>query len=472
MPDYRALIESLPQLIWACDEAGRATYLSPQWLSYTGAREADQLGRGWLEWVHEEDRERVRAEWQRASGSGTPLEISFRILNADGSYRWFKTRASPNRDRAGKVDGWSGTCTDIDELQRSNFALDGTGDGVWDYDVATGSVFLSDRSCDLLGYPRGARPNREARLATIHADDRERAARAMLQHIRGATPMFSVEYRVCRPDGSYLWVLARGQATAHGPDGNALRVVGTYKDISERRRVQEALEHREEDLRRSNEELQQFAYVASHDLQEPLRAVAGCTQLFANRFKGKLDPEADVLIGHIVDGSARMKALIEGLLTLSRLKTGERPTSKVETSLVVAQALKNLESRIASEGAELDVDPLPQVRGDAIELMQLLQNLIGNALKYRSQAPPRIHVSARKTREGHDFSVQDNGIGIDPQYFERIFGLFQRLHTREEYPGTGIGLAICRKIITHHGGRIWVESTPGVGTTFHFTIPD
>jgi signal transduction histidine kinase len=225
------------------------------------------------------------------------------------------------------------------------------------------------------------------------------------------------------------------------------------------------------ELARSNSDLQQFAYVASHDLQEPLRMVASYTQLLAKRYKGKLDKDADEFIAFAVNGANRMQALIQDLLAFSRVETqGQHfePTS-VETLLVYA--LDNLKGGIEESGAVVTHDPLPTVIGDERQLLHLLQNLLSNAIKFRKQDPPLVHISAEKGEREWLFSVRDNGIGIDPQYAERIFIIFQRLHTNAEYPGTGIGLSLCKKIVERHGGRIWVESQLGQGATFYFTLP-
>ena len=238
-----------------------------------------------------------------------------------------------------------------------------------------------------------------------------------------------------------------------------------------RTRAEQELKQRVEDLARSNAELEQFAYVASHDLQEPLRMVASYNQLLARRYKGKLDPSADEFIGFTVEGVTRMQRLINDLLAYSRVGTRRGELGSVDMETVLADATKNLERAIAEENAVVTHDALPSVRGDEGQLLQLVQNLVGNAIKFHGDAPPRIHVSARCDGAWWTFSVQDNGIGIESQYFQRIFVIFQRLHPRETYPGTGIGLAICKKIVERHGGKIWVDSRRGEGSTVFFTLP-
>jgi PAS domain S-box-containing protein len=248
-------------------------------------------------------------------------------------------------------------------------------------------------------------------------------------------------------------------------------ILVAFEDITERKKAEEALRIVAENLKRSNLELEQFAYVASHDLQEPLRMVTSYTQLLEQRYKGKLDADADEFIKYAVDGANRMRRLIDDLLSYSRVNSRGNPFRPTESELALDVALKNLQISIEENGAVVTHDQLPEVMADEGQLVQLLQNLIGNAIKFHAKEPPCVHVSAKHLQEKeYLFSVQDNGIGIDPQYFDRLFKIFQRLHTKEEYPGTGIGLALCKRIVERHSGRIWLESQPGKGTTIYFTL--
>ncbi len=225
-------------------------------------------------------------------------------------------------------------------------------------------------------------------------------------------------------------------------------------------------------MQRSNAELQQFAYVSSHDLQEPIRMVTSYVQLLQKRYQGKLDEKAEMYISFIVEAAHRMSSLINDLLALSRVGRREREFMPVETELVVKEALDNLRVAMEESGARITKDPLPMVMGDPVQLLQLFQNLIGNAIKYRKkEVTPEVQISAERKKNQWLFGIHDNGIGIEPQYHDKIFVIFQRLHQREEYQGTGIGLAICQKIVENHGGMVWVESTPGEGSTFYFTLP-
>jgi chemotaxis family two-component system sensor kinase Cph1 len=272
-----------------------------------------------------------------------------------------------------------------------------------------------------------------------------------------------------RRDGSV--VVKHSQWLLHRNADGGTSVLEINRNVTEQKRAEELARASEVELRRSNEELERFAYVASHDLQEPLRMVASYVQLLAKRYKGKLDSDADEFIGYASDGAVRMQRLIEDLLAFSRIGTRGTAMQKTDTATVLAGALANLKLAIDESGATVSSGNLPTVDGDAGQLGHLFQNLVSNALKFRREEPPLVDIFAEQQDKEWLFRVHDNGIGIEPQYFERIFVIFQRLHGRERYSGNGIGLSIARKIVERHGGRMWVESEPGRGTTFFFTLP-
>ena len=268
-----------------------------------------------------------------------------------------------------------------------------------------------------------------------------------------------------------LRVMLLNARQVHQHEAGSSFILLVISDITERRKIERVLALQAEEVARSNADLQQFAYVASHDLQEPLRMVTSYVKLIERQYKGKLDSNADEFIAFAVDGAMRMQSLISDLLTYARISTTSIPVARIDFNTVLERTLANLEMATRESGCLITHDTLPTLVADASQLGQVFLNLIGNAIKFRGAAPLQIHVSAVAQEDAWLFSICDNGIGFEPEFSERIFVIFQRLHSREEYSGTGIGLAICKKIIEGHRGHIWVESQPGAGSTFYFTLP-
>jgi PAS domain S-box-containing protein len=322
----------------------------------------------------------------------------------------------------------------------------------------------------LMGYGEGEFPGTlEGWVDALHPDDRESVMDALIRHV-GGEASYDIDYRIRRKDGNYAHWASHGKLILD-PAGKKTSWIGVITDITHRKQAEDALRKLNENLAHSNKELEQFAYVVSHDLQEPLRTITSYTQLLAKRYEDRLDQDAQDFIRYIVDGASRMQRLIQDLLSYARITTGASPFVSADLSEAFEEAVANLQAAIAESAAVVTKNGLPKIIADYRQMVQLIQNLIGNGIKFRKNGePPHVHVFAKKMEEGWTISVRDNGIGIDPKYFDRIFIIFQRLHGKQEFSGNGIGLALCRKIMDRHGGRIWVESTPGEGATVCFTI--
>ncbi|MGY8687860.1 MAG: sensor histidine kinase, partial [Verrucomicrobiales bacterium] len=387
----------------------------------------------------------------------------------------------PVYNAAGEIVGMQGIFWDITEQKRAQedlvasrerfaLAVQGSTAGIWDWDIATNEIYFSSRFRELLGHGSDELENRFIEWENrMHPDDQEMALAAIDNHLQSDAP-FDVEYRLLCKDDDYRWFRVRGLAVRNGK-GKATRMAGSISDITTRKEAESQLHERTADLERSNRDLEQFAYIASHDLKEPLRMVTSYVQLLEHRYKDKLDDDARDFIGFAVDGSKRMKRLIDGLLEFSRIGTHGREFAPTHTEGVLEESLSNLEVLIREKEAKVTHDPLPDVIADPLQLGQLFQNLVGNALKFCKDVP-QVHISVErdKTAEQVIISVKDNGIGINPDHVEKIFQIYQRLHRRADYEGTGIGLAVCRKIVERHGGEIRVDSELGQGSTFHFNM--
>ena len=341
--------------------------------------------------------------------------------------------------------------------------------GNWHWNIKTDIVWWSDELYCIYGLnPEEYTPSMNSSVEKMHPDDRERVRKAVDDALKAKKP-YDVEMRVIRPGGIERMIHAHGEVSFNNT-GNPQRMFGTAQDITESKQAEERILQFNEELKNSNQELEQFAYVASHDLQEPLRMISSYTQLLERRYGDKLDQDAKDFIEFAVDGANRMQKLINDLLEYSRVTTRGKPSEKVDVYTILGQAISNLQHSIVETNAIVTNNDLPKIRADGAQLVRVFQNIIDNAIKFHSEETPRIHVSAQEDKNEWVFSISDNGIGIDEQYKNCLFTIFQRLHTKEEYPGTGIGLAICKRIVQRHNGRIWFKSELGKGTTFYFTL--
>lgn len=352
--------------------------------------------------------------------------------------------------------------------ERFELAVTGSSAGIWDWDINSNHVYFSDRFKELLGYqPDEFEDSFDAWEERLHPDEKGGVLEALESHVHNGNSneaMFDQEFRLRLRDGNYRWFHTRGRAVRGSEKDAPVRMAGSITDIESRKQYEARLEH-------SVRELEQFAYVASHDLREPLRMVASYVKLLERRYHDKLDDSAKDFINYAVDGANRMQRLIDDLLTYSRVGSKQQDLQPIHAEQVMNDALKNLQEAIRESEAEVTYDSLPMVSADQTQFIQLLQNLLANAIKFTPpDEKPKVHVSAEPRDGQWCFSVRDNGIGIQQKYKERIFKIFQRLNSREEYEGTGIGLAVVNKIVERHGGSIWLESEEGKGTTFYFTM--
>lgn len=504
-PTLQALARAYPGLVYLFNPREfRFIYLNPQVETLTGYPSAELLSmnsdqvRGLF---HPEDLEFISLSRHRLENHPEDLwqALQYRLLHKDGAWRWLACRETYHLSAENEPPLIFGLAQDVSPDLN-------TPDGLSDDDIPQQTIHnLEQRvkertkalqqaegalrafmdaipeSAFLIG-PDGrilSANSTFARVLEIPVDDlpgrnlydllEESSAETMRQYTRqvitSGVPTRFTNLRAARIIDNLVYPVFDGDGQVSG-----LAVMGF--DITERITAEEALAQKARELARSNADLEQFAYVASHDLQEPLRMVSSFTQLLAERYRGKLDEKADQYIRFAVDGAGYMQSLIDDMLSYSRVTTRAKPFRLTDLNLVLEKAKANLRVSIAESNASIIADPLPTLEADENQLIQLFQNLIGNAIKFRSVADPSIEISCRQEHKEWVFSIKDNGIGIDPRYFERIFIIFQRLHAKSSpYPGTGIGLAICKKVVEHHNGQIWVESTVGHGAYFYFSLP-
>ena len=479
---YRGLMEAAPDAMVVVNQGGEIVLLNLQAEKQFGYRRDELLGQKVTSIIAEGFAERLVADDLRSAEDALAQEIGTGIeLNAlrkDGSEFPIEIMLSPLESAEGMLI--TAAIRDITvrrnaekRLARMEGRYRGLLEAAPDAMVVVNQggeiVLLNLQAEKQFGYRRNELLGQKVTniipkgfAERLVADDLRSAEDALAQEIGTG-----IELNALRKNGSEFPIEIMLSPLG---DAEGILVTAAIRDISVRNAAEVDLLHKVEELNRSNEELRQFAYIASHDLQEPLRMVASYTQLLSRRYAGRLDSDADEFIAYAVDGATRMQRLIQDMLAYSRIGTKGKDLLNTSSEDALRQALSNLRGAIEESGALITHDPLPEVMADEMQLIQLFQNLVGNAIKYQNPGTPKIHIAASSGGKQYSFSVQDNGLGIDPQYFERIFGMFQRLHKREEFAGTGIGLAICKKIVERHGGQISVESQPGVGSTFRFAL--
>ncbi len=486
-----AALESMTDAVFISDTAGTFTRFNQAFATFHRFKNKAECAKTLAEYpdfleVYLDTGELAPLEmWAvpRALRGETVANVEYSLRRKDTGECWVGSYSfAPIRNPAGEIVGSVVTGRDITERKRAEESLrqrteeleqllDILPEAIWISDDPECKVIHGNRFAnELLGVTENDNISQSAEAPAVKlrqfSQGRELSSDELPMQVAARTgkSQHDFELRIDRT-GDITHTLIGGAVPLFDPIGQPRGVVAAFHEITERKRA-------EDELRRSNAELEQFAYVASHDLQEPLRAVAGMVQLLSQRYKGKLDERADEYIGHAVEASLRMQNLINDLLDYSRVSRFGKPFVPTALESCVKTALANLDAVIQENQAQITYDPLPTVQADPGQLTQVFQNLIGNAIKFRGENSPCVHINAEIFEGSWRIAISDNGIGIEPQYFERIFLVFQRLHTRREYPGTGIGLSLCKKIIERHGGQIWVESLPGQGSTFYFSLAE
>jgi PAS domain S-box-containing protein len=372
------------------------------------------------------------------------------------------------------VTGAYATHAELEQSKRQlDLAVRSAELGIWDWDAATDRVSMAGRQAELFGFgPDETVVPLSAFQARIHADDWQ-PTMAVVAEAMETGHGFDCVFRVVLPDGGLRWVRSIGSPIRPTAEGEGLHVIGTARDVTDRKHSEDEARRTMDALIRSNAELERFAYVASHDLQEPIRSIVAYSQLLGQRHGDRLDGEAREFLAFIIDGGKRMQALVLDLLDYSRVATRARPFAPVDPLAVIRAALENLRLSIADSGATVTVqEPLPPVVGDETQLVSLMQNLIGNAIKFhRPGAPPIVTIDGAREDDMAVIRVTDNGIGIAAEHHDQVFQIFKRLHGTDEFPGTGVGLALAKRIVEHHGGTISLDSRPDEGCRFTIRLP-
>ena len=479
---YRGLLEAAPDAMVVVNQSGEIVLLNLQAEKQFGYRRDELLGQKVTNIIPEGFAERLLADDLRSEEDALAQQIGMGIeltgLRKDKSEFPIEIMLSPLQSAEGMLVTAAIRDISVRKNAEKHLAqmegkyrglLEAAPDAMVVVNQSGEIVLLNLQAEKQFGYRRNELLGQKVKniipkgfAERLIADGLRSAKDALAQQIGTG-----IELVARRKDGSVfpIELMLSPLGSAEG-----ILVTAAIRDITTRKAAAADLLQKVEELNRSNEELGQFAYIASHDLQEPLRMVASYTQLLSKRYKGKLDSDADEFIAFAVDGASRMQRLIQDLLAYSRVGTQGSDLRNISSEDALQQALINLRGAIEESGALVTHDPLPAVLADEMQLTQLFQNLVGNAIKYQGPGVPKVHIAAMNGEKKWTFSVRDNGLGIDPQYFERIFGMFQRLHKREAFAGTGIGLAICKKIVEQHGSHISIESQPGQGSTFRFAL--
>lgn len=509
---YQTMARVSPVGIFQADAAGNNIYLNERGCEITGLTLEEARGGGWKKTIHPEDRDRVTGEWERSVLENRMLTSEYRLLHPDRTLRWVLCQSVALRDESKEVTGYLGTLSDISDRVEAETQLRQYRENLEQL-VEKRTAELAQANAQLQETEETARKN-EARYRAIVEDQTELICRfkpdgtltfvnsaycryfnkkeselvgksfmpmipeedwaiaeKALANLSLENPVVTVEHRVIMPDGQIRWQQWTDRVV-YDEKGRVMETQAVGRDISDRKQAEEELKAYAAKLEISNRELQDFAYVASHDLQEPLRKIQAFGDRLNSKYGDVLTDKGRDYLARMQNAAARMQVLIQDLLSFSRVTSKAQPYLPVNLKEVATGVVSDLEVRVEETGAKVEIGNLPTLDADALQMRQLFQNLISNALKFRKEdVPPLVKIEATRQDNMYQIKVTDNGIGFDEKYSDRIFTIFQRLHGRSAYEGTGIGLAVCRKIVERHGGSITARSTPTEGATFIFTLP-
>ncbi len=467
-------------VIYVKDRQSRWIFANPALERIVGKSSDDLLGKNDLEIYSDHEIGRTILENDNKIMDSGKEKILEEVVETQDGIRSFISVKTPRFNNEGRVIGIVGISHDITRRKKIEEALKKSESslaeaqhiahiGSWEWNIKTGDITWSNELYSLYKLdPNKFTPTMSSFAEYVHPDDEEYVNQILDQLLSKGKSHF--DFRIVLDDGSIHVLNTIAEVAEFDKNGNPLIILGINQDITERKEIELKLNENMKKLAQSNKELEQFAYITSHDLREPLRMITSFLQLLERRYKDQLDQDANEFIGFAVNGAKRLDTMTKDLLQYSQITHKKGEIVPVNFEHVLEHTLTNLKVQIEENNAIITHDPLPTINGDEELKIQLFQNIIGNAIKYRSQKTPKIHISATKEKNQYLFNIKDNGIGISSKHLERIFTIFQRLHTQEEYEGTGIGLAIAQKIIHQQGGQIWVESELGKGTTFYFTI--
>lgn len=471
-----AIFDQVSVGIVQTDVSGKLEVANAHFCEMIGRTLEEVRGLSMIDVTHPDDLPNSLLLFDRVLEENTPFVIEKRYLRPDGSTVWVRSCVSGIPGPSGRVEHVVAVVSDITDKKRRHeeseayfrTLVDNSPAIMWLTDPSGKATYVSRQWFERTGTTAGQETG-FGWLDTLHPEDRGRAVDVFMAANAARKP-FTSDYRLRHWDGSYRWVSDAGHPRFDS-ENHFLGFVGTVIDVHERRHFEDALKQHADELLRSNAELSRFAFVASHDLKEPLRVVTNYVQLLERDNEGRLHPRSTTYMRFVTDATARMAALINDLLSYSRISANPIELTSVDLNETVERVTIDLQAAIGESKARILYPRLPTITADRTQMAQLFQNLIGNAIKYRaSDVSPTIRIEAFPQGGKQLVSVSDNGIGIPKEYHQKIFGLFQRLHSRDKYAGTGIGLAVCKKIVEAHQGKIWVESQPGAGSTFYFQL--